>query len=146
MITHSSSVTRNIGPHFSSECPKSYILRYQFIKLDKMQKSWCSFAMDVALNWNFLQLCSWTCTHFSNLTNSFYMAIFSITIQELLDGQEGSDKIFFLFVTDRCAKTVMIWFVTMPISSLLVKFHLNILTFQALAKLQTLLQSFKQNL
>ena len=35
LIEHSSSIFRNIGLHFSLKCPKTYILPYQFIKLDK---------------------------------------------------------------------------------------------------------------
>ena len=71
-------------------------------------------------------------------------SIVKITLDEvyfILDGQEGSGKIFKLFHTDRYAKTAIIWFVAIPTSRLLVKFLLNILTIQALATLQTLLQS-----
>ena len=39
LIAHSSSILGNIGLHFSLKCPKRYILRYQFIKLDKNAKT-----------------------------------------------------------------------------------------------------------
>ena len=38
LIAHSSSVFRDIGLHFSLKCLKRYILRYQFVKLDKNAK------------------------------------------------------------------------------------------------------------
>ena len=42
IIFHSFSVLRNIWLHVSLECPKSYILRYQIIKLDKNAKNMMS--------------------------------------------------------------------------------------------------------
>ena len=90
----------------------------------------------------------------SQITNSIWRLHFDVDSEVsyrvgqglLLDGQEGSGKIFQLFHTGRYAKIAIISFVAIPISSLLTKFQLNILTIQALATLQTLLQSLKQNL
>ena len=58
LIAHSSTL-KNIGLHFSPKCPKRYILRYQFIQLNKNAKIMMSIFNGCRTKLEFL--------HFGNL-------------------------------------------------------------------------------
>ena len=56
-IAHYSSILRNIGVHFLLKCPKWYVLRYSFMKLDKNVKIKLSIFNGCRTNLEFFTVC-----------------------------------------------------------------------------------------
>ena len=57
LIAHYTSILKNIRVHFSLKCPKKYILRYQFIKLDKNAKIMMSIFNGCRTKFEFFTVC-----------------------------------------------------------------------------------------